>query len=529
MCEILPNHQTNGKASLPDGKPRGWEEIKGLAADMGLPVTHLLALSRQNDPFFCGMPAQRREAKWFAGLWKRFSFPQGVHLRRIHYSLVSQDKPVHMADGSPYENTQECWSALSEASKYARHLRLVDVTAFTDHRNPEPHVFADYERPFDYSDGPAWDVESLDDEPTWDWPTIPTDFPAPTFELPEVTVTGYDYHASNQPFHLELWIEKSTMNDVLMPVCRRLGINLVTGVGFQSITSVVQLLKRIRCLPDDKPSRVWYVSDFDPAGDHMPVAVARQIEFYLDRLAPGADIKLTPLALTREQVVQYKLPRIPIKREDRRKGDFEDRRGKGAVELDALEALYPGELARLVEEAAEPYRHDTLEDRLSEAEEEAAEKAGDEWQEATAEQRAELDRLGEEVEEVTERYRQRLTELSDQLQADLAPLRERADAAWRAAREIVTGLQIDLPDRPGDETGPPDEDDWLYDSGREYVEQIECYQRYKGGKRLDDRRQACPVCATEFTPLRRNGRYCSDRCRVAASRARKAEAGGAHG
>jgi hypothetical protein len=53
--------------------------------------------------------------------------------------------------------------------------------------------------------------------------------------------------------------------------------------------------------------------------------------------APNADIKLIPLALTRDQVITYQLPRIPIKESDGRRAGFEERYGAGAVELDALE------------------------------------------------------------------------------------------------------------------------------------------------------------------------------------------------
>jgi hypothetical protein len=55
--------------------------------------------------------------------------------------------------------------------------------------------------------------------------------------------------------------------------------------------------------------------------------------------------------LTREQAQQFNLPRIPIKESDLRRKGFEERNGEGAVELDALEALHPGELASLVPRA----------------------------------------------------------------------------------------------------------------------------------------------------------------------------------
>jgi hypothetical protein len=46
--------------------------------------------------------------------------------------------------------------------------------------------------------------------------------------LPDVEdVSGYDYHATDQPYYVELWIEKSTMDDVLVPICEELHVNLL--------------------------------------------------------------------------------------------------------------------------------------------------------------------------------------------------------------------------------------------------------------------------------------------------------------
>ena len=41
-----------------------------------------------------------------------------------------------------------------------------------------------------------------------------------------------------QRYHIEIWAEKTTMNDVLLPLCQRYGVNLITGAGEQSLTSV---------------------------------------------------------------------------------------------------------------------------------------------------------------------------------------------------------------------------------------------------------------------------------------------------
>ena len=86
----------------------------------------------------------------------------------------------------------------------------------------------------------------------------------------------------------------------------RLGINYARATGFQSNIGVVAMLQRLQ--QANKPTVVFYVSDFDPAGSFMPPSVARQIEFQRPKYAPDSDILLTPIILTREQV--YNGPQI---------------------------------------------------------------------------------------------------------------------------------------------------------------------------------------------------------------------------
>ena len=71
------------------------------------------------------------------------------------------------------------------------------------------------------------------------------------------------------------------MDDILIPLCQRYYVNLVTGIGFLSITHVLQLIDRV--IDNRKPTRIFYISDFDPAGVQMPVQVSRQIEYWLDQ------------------------------------------------------------------------------------------------------------------------------------------------------------------------------------------------------------------------------------------------------
>ncbi len=78
----------------------GYDQLKEMSGRLKRPVGTLIALAPVNDPFYAGSPARRRAAEWFASLWGRFLLKPGVHLRRIHYVLVSQANVV-MADGTP--------------------------------------------------------------------------------------------------------------------------------------------------------------------------------------------------------------------------------------------------------------------------------------------------------------------------------------------------------------------------------------------------------------------------------------------
>ena len=457
-------------------KPRGYEDIKELAAAEHTKVESLLVLARQNDPFFAGAPAQRTKAEWFARLWRKYGYRDGVHLRRVHYQIVSNRE--QKADGTPYQNTDNCWNYLCEAAKAARYLRLVRVDSFVDRRNPpaQVHVTERWDNP-----SPEWRVSS----PDWILPEINVDLADDLeLEMPEPYVNGYDYEDGDQPVHCEVWCEKSTMNDVLEPLCRQMGANFVTSLGFQSITSVADLLGRARAAAErGRPTRILYISDYDPAGDAMPVAVARQVEYWQQEFAPEADIALQPIVLTKAQVRQYRLPTIPIKESDLRAANFEARTGMaGAVELDALEALHPGVLAEIVREAIEPYRDTSLNRRLREARAEAQTTIGEEWKDATEEERERLGNLHVAVRRILGTYKERLQALHDELAEELAPYQEALDNLAYDVNTARNGLDVELPERPGPERDDADESEWLFASSRDYEEQLGIYQARKRGE-----------------------------------------------
>jgi hypothetical protein len=249
----------------------------------------------------------------------------------VVYPETGEQQQEQLPDSTPYENTDKKWSFLVEESKYARSMGLVNPRLIIDKRTPRPFLNAPTE--------PAPEPSIYTEEPELDMPAIEVSALEPHLSYASALPrwNSYTYDAALEPNLVELWVEKS-LDDVENPIierlCEELNVNLVTGLGFMTISSIYALLDRRAAL--DKPLRVLYLSDFDPAGEHMPVGPARHIEFAIRHMDPKPDIKLCHLALTEEQVIEHQLPRIPIKESDRRKASFEKRRRVGAVELNAI-------------------------------------------------------------------------------------------------------------------------------------------------------------------------------------------------
>ena len=329
-----------------------------------------------------------------------------------------------------------------------------------------------------------------------------------------------------QPYHVELWCEKTTINDILLSLNEQYsGLNIITGEGELSLTACVQVVDR--AIASGRPVRILYISDFDPGGQSMPLTVARKIEHLIYRRDLDLDIQVRVVALTREQVIEYEIPPIPLKETERRAEKFHERHGGLAAELDALEALHPGELRRILAEEVERY----CDPDLVAATEAAAQELASELEDIT--------------ESVHEEHREQLDELEtewDEISSEIEAWKERAQDVWDA---IDINLREAAPSLSGQEwpepREPDEDDDPLFDSKRNYVEQMDRYKRFQGKlttRRTDgtayvapSRRRArataaaarapiaCAVCGEDFTPKRSDGRYCSRPCYEASRRA----------
>lgn len=397
-----------------------YQKIKQLAKDTGQRVTDLLALSYQNDPFYMDIPANRRDGEWFAKLWNEAGFSKPTHLRKFHYYLISQRTLPLMVNGKPYAHTEKCWDILSESSKAARWLGLVPFDEITDERNPDPYVYAEY----DFIAGGGVVI--------------------PELHRPRVATSGFNI-SNFQPYHLEVWCEKSTMDNVLLPPCRDYAANLVTFKGEASIARVCNNFFERIADSKEKPVRIFYISDFDPAGNSMPKATARKIEFFVRNKYPDFDIRLKPIALTKEQIIKYQLPSVPIK-DEKRAAKFRESFGMEATELDALEALHAGELARIVRSELAIYFDDDKANATLMAENEA------------------IEFMAEPVREILAKYEQEIAAL-EEMQREL--------------EEVSTDIEEFVPEVA--EPAVEEDEDWLFDSKRDYLTQIAYYKKHKQG------------------------------------------------
>lgn len=450
-----------------------YSTLKRIASRAGLSPSEILALAPQNDPFYVGAKGQLEKGRWFASIYKAMGSPSRCHTRRVHYWLVTT-QAVPKPNGKPYENTQNDWGLLCLAAKYARYLGLVPIENIIDRRNPEPIIHAHH-----WQHVKASDIKDSIDENN----------------IIESIVSQFVCFnpCKTQGYVVECWCEKSTMNDVLEPLCQKCGMNLVTGLGELSITAVYLLAQRV--VQAKKPVRILYISDFDPAGESMPLAVSRKIEYFVRNynLGNSVDIKLIPVMLTSQQCLEYDLPRTPIKDTEKRKEKFEDRHGRGATELDAMEALHPGEMTKIIEEAISPYFDAQLWN-------EAIEKNGE------IQERVREYLVGGDCKECQGRGKVMFSPpcrhcngigcqecdrdgFEDDVEVTCYECRGEGSILGKIGTDILADLEVSTFDSYTPPQVEPQDDTsahWLYDNSLDYLPQIERYRKHKAQGQGDD-------------------------------------------
>jgi len=86
------------------------------------------------------------------------------------------------------------------------------------------------------------------------------------------------------------------------------------------------------------------------------------------------------------------------------------------------------------------------------------------------------------IQAIVARYQERLEALDAELQAELEPFREPIETLRLTITEMAAEFDPALPDRPEPDLAEVDESDWLFDSHRDYLEQMAMYKARKSGE-----------------------------------------------
>lgn len=479
------HEDSGGKKRIPSGDryklinniiKKNRESIDNLFSKENMEVNGNKYLKLMNqDPFMTGLSyTSIDKGLWFRDIWDKFN-PTGtvIHLRRLHYRLVSQTKETKKHTGEIYENNPVCWKYILEASKFARELEMVNPSQIIDLRNPKPYGIFD----------PNFHLLRKMVFPPWNIPEIdPTSFQIGKFEMPELEIdesVANIYASSLQPVHLEIWTEKATMNDILENVCSMYGIVLVQNIGYASVTGIENYLRE-RALIQKRPSIIFYISDFDEAGENMPVSVSRTLQHRIFKMREKGlfpedkEIIVEPIILKKEQMDSKEFPDLP---------KSPAKRGKGKVtELDALEAVVPGKFREIVEENIQKVLDVDVIKNMPSYFENAKHRYKSLLHSKTSELDGEIEKLCNDLREVTEKHKSKLQKISEELRSEYAPYQEKLvkikEKVSKYADEALQNISINVSVSKHHDLNDP-----LFNSLGPFKEQTERMDKYRSFKK----------------------------------------------
>ena len=141
--------------------------------------------------------------------------------------------------------------------------------------------------------------------------------------------------------YVEVWCESDSIAGVIESECQRVGVSLYPTRGFCSVTLIHQAAEGIRTWARQRPVKIIYVGDFDPAGILIDDKVLEGLRGHLS----NHSIEKMRVAVTAEQAKD--LPSKPRKKGDKRLPGI-----KRTVEAEAIPA---GELRKMVRNTVEQF------------------------------------------------------------------------------------------------------------------------------------------------------------------------------
>jgi hypothetical protein len=153
-------------------------------------------------------------------------------------------------------------------------------------------------------------------------------------------------HWKGQPVYVEVWLEKQALAALFEQVTDEWHVRLAPCRGYPSLTYLWEASEHLNGI-EDREIVILYFGDFDPSGQDIP----RYIEQSLtdDLGVDTSNMRFLKIAITPDQIAEYKIPPMPVKHSDSRAAKFTAEHGEdSAVELDAID---PNVLQDLIRKA----------------------------------------------------------------------------------------------------------------------------------------------------------------------------------
>jgi hypothetical protein len=167
------------------------------------------------------------------------------------------------------------------------------------------------------------------------------------WESPESVIqsAAYGYRTDrweDQPYRVEVWIEKDALVGVITGVCQRNDVNYFSCRGYTSQSELWAAAQRLAGYERrGQKTLVIHLGDHDPSGVDMTRDIRERLALF------GADTEVHRIALNMDQVEEHQPPPNPAKITDSRASGYIREHGRSSWELDALE---PSLLDRIIED-----------------------------------------------------------------------------------------------------------------------------------------------------------------------------------
>lgn len=172
-----------------------------------------------------------------------------------------------------------------------------------------------------------------------------------------------DRHLSGK-VHIELWCEKKELFNMLYKIAQFYKINLVVNSDLMLDSIIYDACERIQ--KAGKPCIILYVGDYHLTRPHISQDIKDSFS-YFDLFEP--DVNVQKIALTVEQILNYKLPLNPTKIMNLRANTYAESFEGMSVEVEALKPNVLDVLIRIsIETADSEFYEYSIEEKHQEGE-----------------------------------------------------------------------------------------------------------------------------------------------------------------